>query len=300
MALGRGLSSLIQPKNVNAPEKQELLAPAMQGEKTTQAIYLLPLEKIQPNPFQPRKSFGEDVMEDLVNSIKQNGILQPIVVSKIKDPKDGVEYQIIAGERRYRASKIAKLKEIPAIVRELGANAEGLELALLENIQREDLNAIELASAYQQLIDEFKMTQNDIADKIGKSRQVVGNTMRLLTLPEPVREDIRTGAISENHARAILALPTEELRLKLWKEVKEQKLSARNTEVAARKYKKVPNKSAMNVDAMTKDVMVKLEAHLGTKVVIEPGKHVSDGGKIIIKYFTNEDLYAIVKKITGQ
>ncbi|OGD31631.1 hypothetical protein A3C91_04195, partial [Candidatus Azambacteria bacterium RIFCSPHIGHO2_02_FULL_52_12] len=212
MALGRGLSSLIQPKNTTAP--------APQGEKSAQAVYLLPLEKIQPNPFQPRKSFDEGAMDDLVNSIKQSGILQPIVVSKIKDPKGGAVYQIIAGERRYRASKIAKLKEIPAIVRELGANAEGLELAILENIQREDLNAIELASAYQQLIGEFGMTQNDIAEKIGKSRQVVGNTMRLLTLPEPIREDIRTGAISENHARAILALPTPELRLKLWKEVK--------------------------------------------------------------------------------
>src|SRR3989344_5726551 len=296
MALGRGLSSLIQPKTTGQ-DKQ--LVSGMQ-EKTAQEVYLIPLEKIQANPHQPRKSFDEGMMEDLMNSIKQNGILQPIVVSKLLDPKGSIEFQIIAGERRFRASKKANLKEIPAIVRNVGEGAEGLELAILENIQREDLNAIELASAYQQLINEFKMTQNDIADKIGKSRQVVGNTMRLLTLPEPIREDIRTGAISENHARAILALPTPELRLKLWKEVKEQKLSARNTEVAARKYKKVPNKSAMNVDAMTRDAMVKLEAHLGTKVIIEPGKHVSDGGKIVIKYFSNEDLYAIVRKIMGQ
>lgn len=296
MALGRGLSSLIQPKTIG---QNKQLAVGM-AEKTAQEVYLIPLEKIQANPHQPRKSFDEGMMEDLMNSIKQNGILQPIVVSKLLDPKGGVEFQIIAGERRFRASKKANLKEIPAIVRSVGEGAEGLELAILENIQREDLNVIELALAFEQLIDEFKMTQNDIADKIGKSRQVVGNTMRLLTLPEPIREDIRTGAISENHARAILALPTDELRLKLWKEVKEQKLSARNTEVAARKYKKVPNKSAANTDVLTRDAMVKLEAHLGTKVTIEPGKHVSDGGKIIIKYFSNEDLNAIVKKITGQ
>lgn len=296
MALGRGLSSLIQPKTIG---QNKQLAVGM-AEKTAQEVYLIPLEKIQANPYQPRKSFDDGMMEDLMNSIKQNGILQPIVVSKLLDPKDGVEFQIIAGERRFRASKKANLKEIPAIVRSVGEGAEGLELAILENIQREDLNVIELALAFEQLIDEFKMTQNDIADKIGKSRQVVGNTMRLLTLPEPIREDIRTGAISENHARAILALPTDELRLKLWKEVKEQKLSARNTEVAARKYKKVPNKSAANTDVLTRDAMVKLEAHLGTKVTIEPGKHVSDGGKIIIKYFSNEDLNAIVKKITGQ
>ncbi len=298
MALGRGLSSLIQLKNIS--EKQTAPAQEARGEKSMQAVYLLPLEKIQANPFQPRKNFDEAMMNDLVNSIRQNGILQPIIVSKLKEPKDGVEYQIIAGERRYRASKIAQLKEIPAIVRELKGGGEGLELAILENIQREDLNAIELALAYQQLINEFRMTQNEIADKIGKSRQVVGNTMRLLTLPEPIQEDIRTGAISENHARAILALPTPHLRLELWKEVKERKLSARNTEVAARKYKKVPSQSAMNTDALTRDIMVRLEAYLGTKVVIEPGKHVSDGGNIIIKYFSNEDLHAITRKITGQ
>lgn len=294
MALGRGLSSLIQPKT-SEPTKN--LAQGMH-ERAMQEVYLIPLEKIQANPHQPRKSFNEDMLEDLMNSIKQNGILQPIVVSKLLDPKNGVEFQIIAGERRFRASKRAQLKEIPAIVRALGEGAEGLELAILENIQREDLNAIELALAYQQLVEEYKMSQNDIADKIGKSRQVVGNTMRLLTLPEQIQEDIRTGIISENHARAILALSSTELRLKLWKEVKEQKLSARNAEVASRKYKKVPNKSAAHTDALTRDAMVKLEAHLGTKVIIEPGKHVSDGGKIIIKYFSNEDLNALVKKIT--
>ena len=295
MALGKGLSSLIQQKSVSASASQ-VSAPA----NPKDAILRIPVEKIESNPLQPRRIFGEAELQDLANSITENGILQPIVVTLLKQPKGGVEYQIVAGERRWRAAKLAKLTEVPAILRDINKDYENLELAILENVQRQNLNSVELALSYKKLVDFFDMTHNDIGQKIGKSREHVSNTVRLLSLPEPIQEDLRAGAISENHARAILALPTDELRLKLWQEVKGQNLSARNTEVAARKYKKVPSKSAANLDAFSKGAVVELEAYLGTKVLVEPGKHVSDGGKIVIKYFSNEDLKNIVRKITKQ
>ena len=295
MALGKGLSSLIQQKPVVSVPVQAG-APA----NPKDAVLRIPVEKIESNPLQPRRAFGEAELQDLANSITENGILQPIIVTPLKQPKGGVEYQIVAGERRWRAAKLARLKEVPAILRDINRDYENLELAVLENVQRQNLNSVELALSYKKLVDFFDMTHNDIGQKIGKSREHVSNTIRLLSLPEPIQEDLRAGAISENHARAILALPTDELRLKLWQEVKGLKLSARNTEVAARKYKKVPSKAAASLDAFSKSVVVELESYLGTKVLIEPGKHVSDGGKIVIKYFSNEDLKNIVGKITKQ
>lgn len=299
MALGRGLSSLIQPKQPVAGVAGEKMIPAATSEHRDTVFYL-PVNQIQPNPLQPRKSFNDEALQDLATSIKESGVLQPIIVSRVQNDGNTPRFQILTGERRWRASKLAGMKEIPALIRDLPTDQENLRLAVLENIQRENLNPIELAQAYRRLVDEYGMEQENIGKKIGKSRQSVGNTMRLLTLPQPIQEDIKNEMLSENHARAILALPTDELRLKLWKEIKELKLSARHAEVAARKYKSTPSKSALTLDALTKDMVVKLEAHLGTKVTIEPGKHVSDGGKVVIKYFSNEDLRNIVRKITGE
>lgn len=297
MALGKGLSSLIQPKAVEKITAQTATTPGIPFNEKDMILHI-PVGKIESNPLQPRNVFNESELSDLANSIKENGILQPIIVTPLKQPKGIVEYQIVAGERRWRAAKLAKLSEVPAIVRDITRDYENLELAILENVQRKDLNPIELALSYKKLADYFDMTHNDIAQKMGKSREHVSNTIRLLGLPAPIQEDLRAGGISENHARAILALPTDELKMKLWQEVKDQKLSARNTEVAARKYKKIPSKSAADLDAFSKGVVVELESYLGTKVMIEPGKHVSDGGKIIIKYFSNEDLKNVVNKIT--
>lgn len=295
MALGRGLSSLIQPKKANDAEKERMSVP---GEGRSETVFYIPVEKIEPNPFQPRKRFDEESLKDLASSVKEDGILQPIIVSQVQDSQGKVRYQIVAGERRWRAAKMVGLKEVPAIVKNIVEHREGLRIAILENIQRENLNAVELAEAYKRLADEFGMRQEDIAVRVGKSRQLVGNTMRLLSLPKEIREDIAAGIISENHARAMLALSSDELKLKLWREVREHKLSARQTEVAARTYKKTPGKSAGVLDAFAKDAVMKLEARLGTKVTIHPALHVSDGGKIIITYFSNEDLKDIVKKIT--
>lgn len=270
------------------------------AEGRQETVYYVPIERIDPNPFQPRKRFDEEALKELASSVKEDGILQPIIVSEVKGTDGKPKYQIVAGERRWRAAKMVGLKEVPAIVKNVGENREGLRIAILENIQRENLNPVELAEAYKRLSEEFGMRQEDIAARIGKSRQVVGNTIRILSLPKQILDDISAGNISENHARAMLALSSDEQRLKLWREVKEHGLSARNTEVAARAYKKVPSKAAASLDAFAKEVVVKLEAHLGTKVTIEPAPHVSDGGKLIIKYFSNEDLKNIVKKITGQ
>lgn len=297
MALGKGLSSLIQPKAVEKITAQTVATPGVPFNEKDMILHI-PVGKIESNPLQPRNIFNESELSDLANSIKENGILQPIIVTPLKQPKGIVEYQIVAGERRWRAAKLAQLSEVPAIVRDITKDYENLELAILENVQRKDLNPIELALSYKKLADYFDMTHNDIAQKMGKSREHVSNAIRLLGLPAPIQEDLRAGGISENHARAILALPTDELKMKLWQEVKQQKLSARNTEVAARKYKKTPSKAAAGLDAFSKSVVVELESYLGTKVMIEPGKHVSDGGKIIIKYFSNEDLKNIVGKIT--
>ncbi len=298
MALGRGLSSLLQSKAIYDSQKEKATADADGRQET---IFYIPIERIEPNPFQPRKRFDEEALKDLASSVKEDGILQPIIVSQTHHSSQGKQmYQIVAGERRWRAAKMVGLKEVPAIVKNITEHKDGLRIAILENIQRENLNAIELAEAYKRLSDEFDMGHGDIAARVGKSRQSVGNTIRLLSLPKEIREDIASGNISENHARAILALASDELKLKLWREVREHKLSARQTEVAARIYKKTPGKAAMALDAFAKDAVMKLEARLGTKVTVRPAMHVSDGGKIIITYFSNEDLKDIVKKITEQ
>lgn len=295
MALGRGLSSLIQPKDAPQPQKPSTGTPSAHQE----TMFYIAIDQIEPNPLQPRKEFDEAALQDLANSIKESGILQPILVMRAKAGAK-VPFQILTGERRFRAAKLAGLKEVPALIRDVANDQENLRIAILENVQRENLNPIELAQAYKKLVDEFHMDQESIGKKVGKSRQVVGNTMRLLTLPQVIQEDVKNEVISENHARAILALPTDDMRLKLWREIKDLKLSARHAEVAARKFKQAPSKAVASLDAETKQMVMKLEAHLGTKVTIEPGKHVSDGGKIVIKYFSNEDLRAVVKKIVNE
>jgi len=290
MALGRGLSSLIQKKEITQ-------ASAIGVNNTTNkkdAVLSLNIESIVPNPYQPRKYFKESALEDLATSIKEHGILQPIVVSEVEDGK----YQIIAGERRFRASKLAGLKMIPAILKNDIKNKEQLELAILENIQREDLTPLEKAISYKQLSDEFNMTHAQIGERVGKGRVAVSNTIRLLELPDFAKNALESGDISENHARAILSLPSGAMQEKLLNEIKTQKLSARNTEVTARAMMKKPVKSMKSEDPAIKEVLAKLESYLGTKVTIKPKKHVSDGGELLIQYFSNEDLNKILGKIT--
>jgi len=295
MALGRGLSSLI-PKKDNSQNASNMNTTGQSLIK--EAVFNIDINKIYPNPYQPRKKFKEEALKDLAESIKQHGILQPIVVAEINEGGEK-KYQIIAGERRYRASKLAGFSTIPAILKNEKTNKEHLEIAILENIQREDLTPLEKAISYKQLVDEFGMTHAQIGERVGKGRVSVSNTIRLLDLSDDVKKALESEEISENHARAILSLPEGAMQSRLLNEVKTQKLSARNTEVAARSILKKPSKSMANNDPFVTDAVVKLERYLGTKVLIKPKKHVSDGGEIIVKYFSNEDLKNIVGKISA-
>lgn len=216
-ALGRGLASLI-------PDAQ------VEGGGTTisqnkKDFFVCDIEKIVPNTYQPRKIFNKEAIDELVDSIKVHGIIQPLIVRK----RDG-HFELIAGERRWRAAQKAGLKQVPVVVKDVTGDGPSLEMAIIENVQREDLNCIEEAIAYQQLADEFQLSQEDIAARVGKNRATVANTMRLLKLPAVIREDITSGKMTMGHARAILALDKTEDQLAVREQIIRKKLSVRDTE----------------------------------------------------------------------
>lgn len=211
--VGRGLAALMGEESVASAEVQEV-----------------DINSIVPNPYQPRKIFDEDKLNELVNSIKNQGILQPILLSKDGDGK----YTLIIGERRWRAAKIAGLEKIPAIVKNM-SKKEIMESALIENIQREDLNPLDVAEAYKSLIDEFKYTQEELSNIVSKSRSAIANTIRLLKLPDYAKDALRKGIISEGHGRALLAVENEKERLKLFKKLTEEKIPVREAEKRSKK-----------------------------------------------------------------
>ncbi len=263
------------------------------------SIFWIELEKIKPNPFQPRREFNHEKLNSLADSIRQYGLLQPVTVTRLEKVKDDggllVEYELVAGERRTRASKLAGLIQIPAIIRnEEDSDGLKLELAIIENLQREDLNPIDRAKAFDQLIKEFSLKHSDVAKKIGKSRVYVTNTLRLLSLPEEMMQAVANGQITEGHTRPILMLrdkPQEQVTL--YKEIIYKKLSVRDTEAIARRiaYDKVRKKD-LAVDPELVDFEERLAESLGTRVQIER-KEV--GGKVIIDFFTNEDVKKIIE-----
>ncbi|MDI9354933.1 MAG: ParB/RepB/Spo0J family partition protein [Cyanobium sp. MAG06] len=256
------------------------------------------LDKIVPNPYQPRREFDITALQELSDSIKQYGVLQPLVVSRIENHNsDGsieVIYELIAGERRLRASQIAGLNQVPCIIRIGDNNREKLELAIIENVVREDLNAVERALAYQRLADEFKLSWTDIGKKVSKSREYVSNTVRVLMLPQDILEALSKGKISEGHTRPLLMLidkPDEQMTL--FKEMLIRKMTVREAEKIARKiaFEKIRKKSTF----ITPDV-IEMESNLaealGTRVSIDPKEK---GGKIQIDYFSYDELMGIVK-----
>jgi ParB family transcriptional regulator, chromosome partitioning protein len=219
--LGRGLDALlgsIRPDSVNTAE-----------------VKLLPISTITPNPHQPRKEFDPQALEDLAASIKSQGVLQPILVRPLAADGDGASYELVAGERRMRASKMAGLKEIPALVRVL-SDMETLAIALIENLQRADLNAIEEARGFQQLLKDFGLSQEELARQVGKSRSALANSLRLLNLPEEIQADIQTGVLTAGHGRAIMAVD-DEASLSLYQRIKEFNLSVRQAEAEAGFFK---------------------------------------------------------------
>jgi len=267
------------------------------------AIFWVEVEKIKPNPYQPRRDFNEERLRDLAESIRQYGVLQPLTVTRREQVKeDGgirVEYELIAGERRHRASQLANLSQVPVIIRSGQENARvKLELAIIENLQREDLNPIERAEAFDQLVQEFEFTHRQVAEKIGKSREYVSNSMRLLKLPEEVKNAIVSGQMTEGHARPIMMLRDKpEHQEMLFKEVVHKGLTVREAESIARrdaqdKVRKKKNK----INPETKKLEDQLSDTLGTRVKIEEREV---GGKLVIDFFTQKDLLNLIKLMQG-
>ncbi|MFA6588520.1 MAG: ParB/RepB/Spo0J family partition protein [Patescibacteria group bacterium] len=283
--LGRGLSSLIPPasgKNYWSAESTN----AKKGEP----VEKIPVTKIVVNPHQPRERFERQGMEDLVASIKVHGILQPLIVSET--PRG---YELIAGERRLRAAKLANLADVPAIVRSV-TNQEKLELALVENLQRQNLNALERAKAYQRLVDEFSLTQDEVAKKVGQSRPAVANTLRLLSLPSDIQAALREEKISEGHAKVLLGITDQKARQQLFKKILEEGLSVKSSDtqrqITVKKYTRT-----FREDVEIKAKEARLRSVLDTKVKINSrGK----GGSISIDYSDAEELEGLVRKLEGR
>ncbi len=262
------------------------------------AVFWIETEKIHPNPFQPRREFDEVKLRDLAESIRMYGILQPLVVTRKENFVDGkgleVTYELISGERRLRASKLAGLLQVPALIRaQQEDDRVKLELAIIENLQREDLNAVDRARAFQRLVDEFKFKHSQIAEKMGKSREYVTNSLRLLSLPADILDALSQGRISEGHARPLMMLndrPDEQSTL--FKEIMFKKLTVREAEAIARRiaYDKVRKKERA-FDPEIVELEEKFAESLGTRVKIER-KDV--GGRVTIDFFTNEDLRSIL------
>lgn len=264
------------------------------------AIFWVELDKIKPNPFQPRREFDEARLRDLADSIRQYGVLQPLTVSRVEvTTEDGgmtTEYELIAGERRLRAAKLAGIDQVPVIIRVGDDNMAKLELAIIENLQREDLNAVERARAFMRLVDEFKFTHGQIGQKVGKSREYVSNTLRLLALPQEILDALSAGKISEGHTRPILMLADRpEEQMVLFKEILFKKMTVRDAEKQARRiaYDRVRKKEYI-LDPEIAEMEEKLQETLGTRVHIEKKEN---GGYITIDFFTNDDLRSILDSI---
>ena len=297
--LGRGLESLLGPiMSVSAPANPAILAvetepnfpPDKQLRKSLQEIGIA---AISPNPYQARTAWNQQELDDLAESIKANGVIQPIIVRR-----KATGFELIAGERRLRAAQIAGLEQIPAVVR-TATDEEMLELALVENIHRSDLNAIERAKAYQNYLNTFSLTQAEAATRLGEDRSVIANYLRLLDLPIEIREMLLQGQLNMGHARAILALPTDELRRKLANRSLAGRLSVREVERLVRKHMtgtEQPRASSRSKPAHILDLESKLTRQLGSKVIIEPRKG-GQRGRITIEFHSLNEFDRILESI---
>ena len=277
--LGRGINALIPQRSSNAPAPSEI-----------------PLVRIRPNPYQPRHRSDQAEIESLAESIREHGVLQPVLVTELLDG-----YQLVAGERRFRAAQLAGLERIPAVVRQL-SDRDRLELALVENLQRSDLNAIEEARAFRQLIDDFGLTQEEVATRVGRARATVANTLRLLDMDPDVQDAVAGGQIAEGHARAMAGLPVA-AQTQLLAAVVGRGLSVRQTEELARRLRdgadpdaRAAKRVARTLDADLERVEEDLRRALGTKVSLA---RTRKGGRIVIEYYGDEELGRLYDRLTG-
>jgi len=278
--LGRGLGALI-------PQKSEPHHPAI-----TSGVAELPLDQIAPNPYQPRKTFNEASIEELARSVRQHGIVQPLVVTRAGD-----RFKLIAGERRFRAAQRAGLHSVPVVIKEMMQEGDALQIALIENIQREDLNPMEEAMAYRQLHEEFGLTQEEISRRVGKERSTVANFLRLLRLPENVKKLLASGQLSMGHARALLAVESAKKQEQLAERVVKRNLNVRQTEMLAAEKSPKTDKKEKQKDVFTRDAEERLTRTLRTKVDIDRKRR---GGVIHIRFASEDDLIRIYDDLTGR
>jgi len=274
-ALGRGFSALFPDTVI---------------EEENRGLFYCPIESISPNPHQSRQSFGESELAELAQSIKEKGVIQPILVTKTKDG-----FQLIAGERRWRAAQKAGLDKIPALIRDVSP-AEALQIALIENIQRQDLNPIEEAAAYHELLQEFNFTQEALSARIGKNRTTIANFLRLLKLPDDVQRDLIDGRLSAGHARVLVSIDSPSTQRKIRDLVIKRSLSVRQTEALAKRFLASKKSEAIRdeIDSYLESLVNNLQSSLGTKVAIErKGKK----GRIIIEFYSDDELGRLVERL---
>jgi len=293
--LGRGLGALLEANDTTerTKEKQITAAPLNQAG----VVINIPLDQIEVNPFQPRSTFEEESLNELADSIRIHGVIQPITVRRIENNK----FQLIAGERRLRASKLAGKNEIPAYVR-IATDQESIEIALIENIQREDLNPLEISINYKRLQDECDLTQEQLAERLGKNRSTVTNFLRLLRLPPDIQAGLRDNKITMGHAKALMSIDNPLSLLSAYKETINKGLSVRQVEELVKNYSGKPQKKAAltankaNILPFTvKKMQDELTSHLGTRVIIN--RHDEGKGEIVIKFYNDDDLERLVEAI---
>ena len=279
-ALGRGLGALIPTRAAEAP-------PPVAG------LAEIPVDQITPNPYQPRKTFNEASIEELARSVREHGIVQPLLVTRIGDRK----YRLIAGERRFRAAQRAGLNKVPAVIKEMARDSDALQIALIENIQREDLNPIEEANAYHQLHEEFGLTQEEISKQVGKERSTIANFLRLLKLPDGVKKLLASGQLSMGHARAILAVSSAKKQVQLAERVVKRNLNVRQTEMLAAEKSPKAAEPEKEKDVFTRDAEDKLSRTLRCKVEIDRKRR---GGVIHVRFGSEEELIRLVDEMMGR
>jgi ParB family chromosome partitioning protein len=283
-ALGRGLSSLIPKTGAGA------------------GVETVDIDLIVPNPHQPRTRFDAQSLQELADSIREHGVLQPIVVTQERSDLGPTTYQLIAGERRLQAARMAGMTRMPVVIKEASGN-ELLEIALVENLQRQDLNALEEAAAFKRLAGEFDMTQEQISKRVGRSRTAVANTLRLLTLEEDIRTSLASGQITEGHARALLGIESPQVRLDAWRRIVADALTVRQAEEIARALKatagavvKTAAKPAKRIDPHVRALENDLRHALGAPVSVARGRR---GGRIVIRFHNDDELDGIIQRIRG-